>query len=185
MNEEQILSTEATEVETDAEAVTPEECIAEAEVEVTEEVDKAETPDGEDSERERVKAELLAEIDDLKQKLAELEATRAAQERMLAQVEEFNSLFPDVPLQALPESVWDAVRAGAPLAASYALYERQAAAREERISRINRETAQRSSGLAGKNSASEYFTPDEVRRMTPIEVHANYSRIRESMKKWI
>lgn len=29
-----------------------------------------------------------------------------------------------------------------------------------------------------------YFTPQEVRQMTPAEVHKNYEAIKESMKKW-
>lgn len=34
------------------------------------------------------------------------------------------------------------------------------------------------------NPESDYFTPDEVRKMTQSEVRANYEKIRNSMKKW-
>ena len=29
-----------------------------------------------------------------------------------------------------------------------------------------------------------YYTPEQVRAMSPEEVHENYERIRASMKKW-
>lgn len=30
----------------------------------------------------------------------------------------------------------------------------------------------------------EYFTPQQVRKMSPQEIHKNYSKIMESMKRW-
>ena len=94
-------------------------------------------------------------------------------------------LFPDVPVEELPDEVWESVRAGAPLAAAYALYEKKKYAEAKRIAAINAKNASRSPGAAGTDTASEYFTPDEVRRMSRAEVHANYSKIKESMKKWM
>ena len=88
-------------------------------------------------------------------------------------------------IEELPDEVWESVRAGAPLAASYALYERKKAAKAKRVAEINQKNASRSPGAAGTDTASEYFTPDEVRRMSRAEVHANYSKIKESMKKWM
>lgn len=128
---------------------------------------------------------LKEEIATLKAQIAEFEAINESQTKILAELGEFTELFPDTPVSSIPDSVWDSVRAGAPLLASYALYEKRLISEKARIERINAENASRSPGMAGQNTAGEYFTPDEVRKMTPSEVHANYSKIKESMKKWI
>lgn len=142
--------------------------------------------DGElESAAEATIASLLEEISTLKEQISKLEALKQTEARILAEIGDFVALFPDVPVEELPDEVWESVRAGAPLAASYALYERKRAAKAKRIAAINQKNASRSPGAAGTDTASEYFTPDEVRRMSRAEVHANYSKIKESMKKWM
>lgn len=142
--------------------------------------------DGElESAAEATIASLLEEISTLKEQIAKLEALKQTEARILAEIGDFVALFPDVPVEELPDEVWESVRAGAPLAASYALYERKRAAKAKRVAAINQKNASRSPGAAGTDTASEYFTPDEVRRMSRAEVHANYSKIKESMKKWM
>jgi seryl-tRNA synthetase len=142
--------------------------------------------DGElESAAEATIASLLEEISTLKEQIAKLEALKQTEARILAEIGHFVALFPDVPVEELPDEVWESVRAGAPLAASYALYERKRAAKAKRVAAINQKNASRSPGAAGTDTASEYFTPDEVRRMSRAEVHANYSKIKESMKKWM
>ncbi len=130
-------------------------------------------------------AKLEETIVSLKQKISDLEELRAAQNRMLEEVSDFTALFPEISIDSIPDKVWDTVKNGASLAAAYALYEKQREAEAARIALINRENASRSAGKAGKHTANEYFTPDEVRKMSRAEVHANYSKIKESMKKWI
>ena len=142
--------------------------------------------DGElESAAEATIASLLEEISTLKEQIAKLEALKQTEARILAEIGDFVALFPDGPVEELPDEVWESVRAGAPLAASYALYERKRAAKAKRVAAINQKNASRSPGAAGTDTASEYFTPDEVRRMSRAEVHANYSKIKESMKKWM
>lgn len=142
--------------------------------------------DGElESAAEATIASLLEEISTLKEQIAKLEALKQTEARILAEIGDFVALFPDVPVEELPDEVWESVRAGAPLAASYALYERKKAAKAKRVAAINQKNASRSPGAAGTDTASEFFTPDEVRRMSRAEVHANYSKIKESMKKWM
>lgn len=142
--------------------------------------------DGElESAAEATIASLLEEISTLKEQIAKLEALKQTEARILAEIGDFVALFPDVPVEELPDEVWESVRAGAPLAASYALYERKRAAKAKRVAAINQKNASRSPGAAGTDTASEYFTPDEVRRMSRAEVHENYSKIKESMKKWM
>ena len=128
---------------------------------------------------------LKEEILNLRAQISELESTKKAQERMLEEISDLHSLFPTVDIEAIPESVWESVKKGCSLPAAYALYQKRAEAEAERIAKINDKNASSSPGVAGKNTASEYFSPDEVRKMSKAEVHANYSKIKESMKKWI
>lgn len=137
-----------------------------------------------DSESESIDY-LHEQICTLKQRITELEAERDNKERLLSEIGEFSSLFPHVDLDLIPEQVWESVKKGTSLPASYALYEKRILAEEARIRSINESNASRSAGIAGINTANEYFSPDEVRKMSPSEVHANYSKIKESMKKWM
>ena len=120
----------------------------------------------------------------LKDKISELELARDSQEKMLGQLSDFAELFPSVEIKSIPESVWDSVRSGTSLAAAYALYEKRVAAENMRIEKINSLNSLKSAGAAGKNTASEFFTPDDVRKMSPAEVRANFSKIKKSMTKW-
>ena len=128
---------------------------------------------------------LRQQISDLKSQISNLEAMRDTQTRVLEELADFRDLFPEVEINAIPESVWESVKKGTPLIASYALYEKRMEAERARISLINAKNASKSAGIAGINTASEYFSPDEVRKMSRAEVHANYSKIKESMKKWM
>ena len=138
----------------------------------------------ESTESENIEA-LKSEIEALRSQISEFEAQRAAQARILEEIGDFRVLFPEVDMEDIPESVWENVKKGSSLIASYALYEKRIQAEEKRIAKINAKNASRSPGIAGKDLASEYFTPDEVKKMSRSEVHANYSKIKESMKKWM
>jgi len=125
--------------------------------------------------------ELYSEIERLR---AELEETKALHARMANELDEFHLLFPDVNTACIPESIWEQVKNGIPLAASYALYEKKCNLRRQHAEEINLHNAKHTPGAAGKNTPAEYFSPDEVRRMSQSEVRSNYQKIMESMKKW-
>lgn len=129
--------------------------------------------------------ELKAEIAHLQEQIKKLEELKKAQNRILAEIGDFVTLFPEIPIEEIPDTVWESVKQGAPLAASYALYEKRMVAEAKRIAEINAKNAKRSPGAAGKDTAGEYFSPEDVRRMSRAEVHANYSKIKDSMKKWM
>lgn len=125
--------------------------------------------------------DLCMEIDRLR---TELEETKSLHARMADELGEFHALFPDVNTTSIPESIWEQVKNGVPLAASYALYEKKCELRRQHAEEINLRNAKHSPGAAGKNTPAEYFSPDEVRRMSQSEVSRNYQKILESMKKW-
>ncbi|MBE6535882.1 MAG: hypothetical protein E7677_04595 [Ruminococcaceae bacterium] len=133
-------------------------------------------------------ADTALELCELREKVRELNERLLAQaeesRRISEQLGEFFDVFPNTDLKTLPDSVWDSVRAGNSLAASYALYRQRVYQREMAAKTVNERNAGSSSGRVGTNSSKEYFSPDEVRSMSRSEVKANYSKIIESMKKW-
>ncbi len=136
----------------------------------------ASPPDQEESEEN-----LRAELHRLREELAE---TRRIHERMATELGEFHALFPDTDVASIPDGIWDQVRHGIPLAASYALYEKKCMMQQERAAAVNLRNAKKTPGAAGVNTPSEYFSPDDVRAMSQSEVRSNYQKILESMKTW-
>ena len=114
----------------------------------------------------------------------QLDESRRAQQKLAGELGEFNTLFPDTALSDIPEEVWNQVKQGIPLTASYALYEKKAGIQSRKAEEINRRNASLSAGIAGQNTSPEFYTPDEVRAMSRSEVHNNYDKILRSMKKW-
>ncbi len=125
-------------------------------------------------------SELRRELDELRSRF---EQQRQTMERMSRECDEFAELYPDRPLSSLPREVWDNVRAGIPLAAAYAYAE----ARREHAERLARKVNDRNDGASSgdvSGRTADYFSPAEVRGMTPAEVRANYSKIMDSMRLW-
>ncbi len=138
-----------------------------------------ELPDTEELRKEA--ARLREELQRLQADLAKKEEQQA---RALQELEEFHTLFPDIPVKKIPSAVWQAVEGGLPISAAYAVYERKLQLERTHADRVNLRNASHSAGMAGKHTAGEYFSPDEVRAMSPRQVHENYETIKESMKKW-
>ena len=143
---------------------------------VPDEASEAPSPD------EKDELELLrTELGTLRQ---EIEEKKKIFERMSREIGEFSEIFPERNVSDIPDSVWESVKGGIPLAAAYALYERKNALRADAASRINERNGSISTGPVGRASTENFYTPDEVRKMSRAEVKQNYSKILESMKKW-
>lgn len=148
-----------------------------------------------DTEASSPVAEAPSELDLLRSEIAslrtQLEEREQARREELSRLAEFRELFPNASPEQLPDSVREDVERGIPLIAAYALYEKKeatkAAAKEavrSAAEAVNRVNASLSSGPAGKDGERDFFSPEEVRGMTPRQVHDNYRSIRESMKRW-
>ena len=124
---------------------------------------------------------LTFEIETLR---AELEAKKRESERIFTELAEFASTFPKRSIDSITNEVWESMRSGVPLAAAYALYEKKRDASEGYAREVNRRNADRSSGAISSGADTGYFSPSEVKKMTPSEVKKNYRLIIESMKKW-
>ncbi len=114
---------------------------------------------------------------------AELAQREVFWERIGEECDEFRTLYPDVSLKALPDSVWNDVGRGIPIAAAYALAEKRRLYTETEAAKRNEENKMRSAGSLAATE-NEYFSPAEVRAMSSREVHENYQKIMRSMQKW-
>ncbi len=124
---------------------------------------------------------LKRELDDLRRQLGERDR---AYERLMRECAEFIQLYPDTPIRSLPDTVWEGVKDGVPIAAGYALYEKKRDAEARRAAEHNEKNGTASAGSCGGGTNDFYFSPDEVRRMSPFEVKQNYTKILESMCRW-
>lgn len=124
--------------------------------------------------------ELRGEISSIREELSRRDEVYM---RASAELSEFMRLYPDVQISEISESVWEMARGGMPLAAAYAYEEVIRRKREREIAEADKRARDASAGsLSG--GGEEFYSPDEVRRMSPDEVRANYKKITESMKKW-
>ena len=125
-------------------------------------------------------AALRARIDELEQELAE---RVQMSNRMERECTEFETYFPDVSLKGVPDEVWGQVHAGVPLSAAYALYEKKQQKQKADAQRISQRGESLTAGIVD-TAGNEYFSPAQVRAMSPSEVRQNYDRIFESMRHW-
>jgi len=137
------------------------------------------TADSETTAQERIE-QLRSELMHLRAELAQKDTYW---NRMAEECEEFRSLYPDTAFSTLPDSVWQDVRRGIPIAAAYALAEKKRAYTEMLAEKSNADNQKRSSGSV-ESPENEYFSPGEVRSMSPAEVRKNYQKIMQSMQKW-
>ena len=145
------------------------------------EVASAQEGDIEDKESDNGETELKAEIARLR---AELDGVRGKNAEFLTEIKEFSEIFGASMLSEVPESVWKSAADGTPLAAAYALYEKKIAKQKELAEAVNKKNAAMSAGAIKNATNPGFFSPSEVRAMSPKEVKKNYNLIIESMKKW-
>lgn len=107
-----------------------------------------------------------------------------ARERADREYDEFRSLFPQMTLSELPDSVRDSVREGVPLLAAAALYELRRIRAAEAAAAANAANTELSFALEKRGDADVFFSPEEVREMSASEVRSNYKKIIESMNHW-
>lgn len=151
---------------------------------VREEAEPAGSPDHGDLEHDPADpAAPAGELEKLRQELTDLKTELQNLHRTREECAEFAELFPDTPIDKLPDAVWEDVGRGIPVSAAYALFERRSARAKKVAEEVNRKNRSRSSGALG--SAREGFLSlSEVRAMSPAEVRKNYQRILQSMQKW-
>jgi hypothetical protein len=127
------------------------------------------------------------DLESLRRELKELRLAlleqKTSEERTEREYREFLELYPDQSVSEMPDDVRESLRQGVPLAAAFALSERRRARIEERAREVNQANQARSLETI-RAERNGYFTPEEVRLMSPEEVARYYGDIRSSMQKW-
>lgn len=123
---------------------------------------------------------LREEVKALRAEIAQKDAFYAKADR---EYTEFRTLYPDTDLHTLPDSVWDEVRRGTPLAAAFALSERRRTLALAAAEESNRQNKSRSPGTL-QGGAEDEFSISEVRAMSPSEIRSQFDRVMRSLQKW-
>lgn len=125
-------------------------------------------------------ARLRSELTSLRQELTQKQELAL---RFGKECAEFQELYPEVSLSAVPDEVWDSVKNGVPLSAAFALAERRRSRLEACAQKSNRSNLTSSAGELREHTPG-YFSFDEVKRMSRAEIRQNYDGILRSMQKW-
>lgn len=129
-------------------------------------------------------AHLKAELDSLRAELKSRDEREQANSRMLAELSEFEEYFPEVDIHQIPSEVWEKVRNGASLSASYALNLKKIEIERKKVSDFNEKNRRMSAGSLMQGEGEKYYSPSEVKKMTPAQVKTHYDDIVESMRHW-
>lgn len=127
---------------------------------------------------------LRAEIETLKSELSKREEVERVQSRMNTELAEFSEYFPQTELTSIPDEIWEKVKNGASLAATYALFLRKIEREQKKVDDFNEKNRRMSAGSLMKGEGEKYYSPAEVKKMTPAQVKSNYDDIIASMKHW-
>ena len=127
---------------------------------------------------------LRDELNVLRQELSRRDEQERAHARMNAELSDFADYFPETELHSIPDEVWERVKNGASLAAAYALFLRKSEREKKKIGDFNANNRRMSAGSLLNGEGERYYSPAEVKKMTPAQVRANYDDIMASMKHW-
>ena len=127
---------------------------------------------------------LKAELDSLCEELRSRDEREQANSRMLKEITEFSEYFPEIDIQEVPIEVWEQVRKGASLSASFALNLRKLEIERKKVDDFNNKNRRMSAGSLLQGEGEKYYSPSEVKKMTPAQVKTHYDDIIESMRHW-
>ena len=147
----------------------------------TENLPETEPEIAEETETAEPEVEIPAETVEKTSRIGEFEQKEALDN----EYDEFKRLFPGVSIKDLPDAVRESVNSGVPLAAAYALFEKRRAAELVDAETVNLRNRSLSAGSVKEATSNDiYYSPREVREMSPDEVHKNFSAILRSMDQW-
>lgn len=127
---------------------------------------------------------LKSEIDSLRQELRARDEREQANSRMLNELTEFSEYFPDVDIHNIPNEVWEQVKNGTSISAAFALNLKKMELERKKVSDFNDKNRRMSAGSLLGGEGEKYYSPAEVKRMTPAQVKSHYDDIIESMRHW-
>jgi hypothetical protein len=127
---------------------------------------------------------LKHELELLKEEIRLRDERETANSRILKEITEFEEYFPEVNLHQIPSEIWEQVRQGASLSASFALSLRKLEIEKQKTSDFNEKNRRMSAGSLIQGEGEKYYSPSEVKKMTHAQVKLHYDDILESMRHW-
>ena len=127
---------------------------------------------------------LKAELETLRMELKSRDEKEKVNSRMIKELNEFSEYFPDVDVHSIPNEIWEQVKNGASLSASFALNLRKLEIERKKASDFNEKNRRMSAGSITDGEGEKYYSPSEVKRMSPAQVKLHYDDIVESMRHW-
>ena len=127
---------------------------------------------------------LKNELEALRLELKSRDEREEMNSRMLKELNEFQEYFPEVDIRAISDEVWEQVKNGASLSASFALNLRKIEIERKKVNDFNEKNRRMSAGSLIQGDGEKFYSPSEVKRMTPAQVKAHYDDIVESMRHW-
>ncbi len=109
---------------------------------------------------------------------------RRDSEMMAQEVEKFREAFPDISADSIPDSVWEDVADGIPLAYAYALYEANEKRITARADGVNARNGFVSEMAVQGGETEPCYTKEQVEKMSGRDVRTNYKSILKAMKNW-
>lgn len=155
----------------------------EVEINIDEALENTEALEENPSQNDEILA-LKNELEGLRAELLKRDERDKAQSRFLSEIAEFEQYFPEVDLHSIPDEIWEGVKKGSSLASSYALLLRRKDIEKKKIGDFNEKNRRMSAGSLINGDGEKYFSPSEVKKMTPAQVRSNYDDIVASMKHW-
>lgn len=127
---------------------------------------------------------LKTELEALRMELKSRDEREALNSRMIKELNEFQEYFPEVEIRSIPNDIWEQVKNGASLSASFALNLRKIEIERKKVSDFNEKNRRMSAGALLQGDGEKFYSPSEVKRMSPAQVRAHYDDIVESMRHW-
>ncbi len=151
--------------------------------EFTETVEEAPTDASEEEKVDELSL-LKTELEALRMELKSRDEKEKVSSRMLQELSEFQEYFPEVDVRSIPSEIWEQVKNGASLSASFALNLKKLEIERKKVSDFNEKNRRMSAGSITDGEGEKYYSPSEVKKMTPAQVKAHYDDIVESMRHW-
>ena len=127
---------------------------------------------------------LKTELEALRMELKSRDEREALNSRMIQELNEFQEYFPEVEIRSIPNDIWEQVKNGASLSASFALNLRKIEIERKKVRDFNEKNRRMSAGALLQGDGEKFYSPSEVKRMSPAQVRAHYDDIVESMRHW-
>ena len=127
---------------------------------------------------------LKNELEALRLELKSRDEREEMNSRMLKELNEFQEYFPEVDIRGIPDEIWEEVKNGASLSASFALNLRKIEIERKKVNDFNEKNRRMSAGSLIQGDGEKFYSPSEVKRMTPAQVKAHYDDIVASMRHW-